>query len=178
MNFNSSAPLSSEQINSIVEFLKSQGLKVEIENPVQDFTTEVESVKNQRVSKRLKELETTVSYYETVNAAFEIALNEVLNDNEESRSIVSVLDKCRRNDNFKGMSPVYAKYRGKDLHTENLLKTLSAIYRLKLKSYKSPSGKSADRTTVRKELRCPECGQLSIKLVKFLEIKGIKWGEI
>jgi hypothetical protein len=178
MNFNSSAPLSSEQINSIVEFLKSQGLKVEIENPVKDFTTEVESVKNQRVSKRLKELETTVSYYETVNAAFEIALNEVLNDNEESRSIVSVLDKCRRNDNFKGMSPVYAKYRGKDLHTENLLRTLAAIYRLKLKPYKSPSGKSSDRATVRKELRCPECGQLSIKLVKFLEIKGIKWGEI
>ena len=162
-----------EQLQGLLAFLQSHLNETPVE-----FSTQVQKVKEERVNKRMQELSVTVSHYETVNAAFEVALNEVLNDPTEARFIVSQLDKCRRNDDFRGMRSVYFKYSQKNLKVEEMLKVLCAIYRLKLKKYKNPGDKSGDRAIVRKEIRCPECGEYARKLVEFLELKGIKWADV
>lgn len=142
------------------------------------FDDQVSSVQQQRFNDRMKELERSVAAIETVNAAFEVCLNEILGDLNESRWIVSQLDKCRRENDFRRMNTVYFKYRGKDLKVEEMLKTLSAVYRLKCKNYNNPSDKYSDRGIVRKEIRCPHCGEYAKKLVEFLDIKGIKWADL
>lgn len=164
---------SADQLQGLFQILQSHLNETPVE-----FSTQVQKVKEERVSKRMQELSVTVSHYETVNAAFEVALNEVLNDAKEARFIVTQLDKCRRNDDFRGMRSVYFKYAQKDLKVEEMLKTLCAIYRLKLKNYKHASDKSGDRAIVRHEIRCPECGEYARKLVEFLDIKGIKWADV
>lgn len=103
------------------------------------FDDQVSSVQQQRFNDRMKELERSVAAIETVNAAFEVCLNEILGDLNESRWIVSQLDKCRRENDFRRFSSVYFKYRGKDLKVEEMLRTLAAIYRLKTKSIATPA---------------------------------------
>ena len=177
--------LSSMDLNKFLELIGKENMPALMEllqdtmkpNPT-DFSEQVQQVRDVRVKNRIKELQVSVVHYETVNAAFEIALNEVLNDAEESRWIVSQLDKCRRDNDFRKMNSVYFKYAQKDLKVEEMLKTLSAIYRLKVKNYTNPALKSKDRSIVRKEIRCPHCGELAAKLVKFLDVKGIKWADV
>jgi hypothetical protein len=142
------------------------------------FDDQVSAVQQQRFNDRMKELERNVAQIETVNAAFEVCLNDILGDLNESRWIVSQLDKCRRENDFRRMNTVYFKYRGKDLKVEEMLKTLAAVYRLKCKNYKNPSDKSSDRCIVRHEIRCPHCGEYAAKLVDYLNIKGIKWADL
>lgn len=142
------------------------------------FDDQVSSVQQQRFNDRMKELERSVAAIETVNAAFEVCLNEILGDLNESRWIVSQLDKCRRENDFRRFSSVYFKYRGKDLKVEEMLRTLAAIYRLKTKKYSNSCPKYSDRAIVRHEIRCPHCGEYAKKLVEFLDIKGIKWADL
>lgn len=153
-------------------------LQEHLESNTVTFDEQVSVVQKQRMSDRMKEIERNVSLIETVNAAFEVSLNEILGDIEESRYIVTQLDKCRRENDFRRFSTVYFKYRGKDLKVEEMLRTLAAIYRLKTKKYNNPSDKSKDRSIVRHEIRCPHCGELAAKLVQFLDIKGIKWADV
>jgi hypothetical protein len=168
------ADFTPDQLRGIVEYLSNH---LEQHHP-QDFSTQVQKVRDERVKGRIQELQVTVSLYETVNAAFEVVLTEVLGDPTESRWIVSQLDKCRRENDFRKMNSVYFKYSRKDLKVEEMLKTLAAVYRLKVKKYNSPDQKSKDRSIVRHEIRCPHCGELALKLVKFLEVKGIKWADV
>ena len=150
-------------------------LQQEIEKTEVTFDDKVQTVCQQRMDARMKEIARNVAVIESTNAAFEVCLNEILGDIEESRFIVSQLDKCRRENDFRRFSSIHYKYRGKDLKVEEMLKTLAAIYRLKMKTYNSPSGKSVDRALVRREIRCPHCGEYAAKLVEYLDIKGIKW---
>jgi ribosomal protein L29 len=142
------------------------------------FDDQVSAVQQQRFADRMKEVERSIAQIETVNAAFEVCLNDILGDIEESRWIVSQLDKCRRENDFRRFNSVHFKYRGKDLKVEEMLKTLAAIYRLKTKKYTNSCPKYSDRAIVRKEIRCPHCGEYAAKLVKFLEIKGIRWADL
>ena len=150
-------------------------LQQEIEKTEVTFDDKVQTVCQQRMDARMKEIARNVAVIESTNAAFEVCLNEILGDIEESRFIVSQLDKCRRENDFRRFNSVYFKYSGKDLKVEEMLRTLAAIYRLKMKDYSSPSLKSKDRSIVRKEIRCPHCGEYAAKLVAYLDIKGIKW---
>lgn len=162
--------LSDDQMKALQLLVQQQ-----MENRKVSFDDQVSSVQQQRFANRMKEIERNVALIETINAAFEVCLNDILGDIEESRFIVSQLDKCRRENDFRHFSSVYFKYRGKDLKIEEMLRTLAAIYRLKTKKYKNPSDKSSDRSIVRHEIRCPHCGEYAAKLVDFLDIKGIKW---
>lgn len=162
--------LTADQINALFVTLQQH-----VESKTLKFDDQVAAIQKQRMNDRMKEIERNVALIETVNAAFEVCLNDILGDIEESRFIVSQLDKCRRNNDFRHFSSVYFKYRGKDLKIEEMLRTLAAIYRLKTKKYKNPSDKSSDRSIVRHEIRCPHCGEYAAKLVEFLDIKGIKW---
>jgi hypothetical protein len=163
---------SDDQIKAIVVLAQQQ-----MEQRKVSFDDQVSAVQQQRFDSRMKEIERTVAAIEATNAAFEVCLNEILGDINESRWIVSQLDKCRRDNDFRRFSSVYFKYRGKDLKVEELLYTLAAIYRLKMKNYSNPSDKSRDRSIVRHEIRCPHCGEYAKKLVDFLDIKGIKWAD-
>jgi len=164
---------SDDQVRALMLLAQQQ-----IESRKVSFDDQVSVVQQQRMNDRMKEIERNVAQIETVNAAFEVCLNEILGDLNESRWIVSQLDKCRRENDFRRMNTVYFKYRGKDLKVEEMLKTLSAVYRLKCKNYKNPSDKSSDRGIVRHEIRCPHCGEYAAKLVEFLDIKGIKWADL
>lgn len=150
-------------------------LQQHFENETVKFDDQVAVIQKQRMNDRMKEIERNVALIETVNAAFEVCLNEILGDINESRFIVSQLDKCRRENDFRRFNSVYFKYSNKDLKVEEMLHTLAAIYRLKMKNYSNPSLKSKDRSIVRHEIRCPHCGEYAAKLVEFLDIKGIKW---
>ena len=150
-------------------------LQQEIEKTEVTFDDKVQTVRQQRMDARMSEIARSIAIIESTNAAFEVCLNEILGDIEESRFIVSQLDKCRRENDFRRFNSVYFKYSGKDLKVEEMLRTLAAIYRLKMKDYSSPSLKSKDRSIVRKEIRCPHCGEYAAKLVAYLDIKGIKW---
>jgi hypothetical protein len=163
---------SDDQIKALMVYAQQQ-----IEQRTVTFDEQVSSVREQRYNDRMKEIGQNVAVTETTNAAFEVCLNQVMGDINESRFIVSKLDKCRRENDFRGMSSVYAKYRGKDLKIEEMLKTLCAVYRLKTKNYKNPSDKSTDRAIVRHEIRCPHCGEYAKQLVEYLDIKGIKWAD-
>ena len=153
-------------------------LQQHVESKTLKFDEQVAIIQKQRMNDRMKEIERNVSLIETVNAAFEVCLNEILGDLNESRWIVSKLDKCRRVNDYRKFSSVHFKYRGKDLKIEEMIKTLAAIYRLKTKNYTNPSAKSTDRSIVRHEIRCPHCGEYAAKLVDFLNIKGIKWADV
>lgn len=165
--------LSDDQMKALQLLLQQQ-----LESRKVTFDDQVSAVQQQRFIDRMKEIERTVSQIETVNAAFEVCLNEILGDINESRWIVSQLDKCRRENDFRRFNAVYFKYRGKDLKVEEMLKTLAAIYRLKTKTYGNSCPKYHDRAIVRKEIRCPHCGEFAQKLVNFLDIKGIKWADL
>jgi hypothetical protein len=161
---------SNDQIKSLFVALQQ-----EIEKNEVTFDDKVQTVRQQRMDARMSEIARSIAIIESTNAAFEVCLNEILGDIEESRFIVSQLDKCRRENDFRRFNSVYFKYSGKDLKVEEMLRTLAAIYRLKMKDYSSPSLKSKDRSIVRKEIRCPHCGEYAAKLVAYLDIKGIKW---
>ena len=169
MNFDFSS-LTADQVNALFVTLQQH-----VESRTLKFDDQVAVIQKQRMSDRMKELERNVALIETVNAAFEVCLNEILGDINESRWIVSHLDKCRRVNDYRKFSSVHFKYRGKDLKIEEMIKTLAAIYRLKTKNYTNPSAKSTDRSIVRREIRCPHCGEYAAKLVAFLDIRGIKW---
>jgi len=162
--------LTADQVKALFVALQQQ-----IETQTLKFDDQVAVIQKQRMTDRMKEIERNVALTETVNAAFEVCLNQILGDINESRWIVSQLDKCRRENDFRRFNTVYFKYAGKDLKVEEMLRTLAAIYRLKTKTYSDPSLKSKDRCIVRKEIRCPHCGEYAAKLVEFLDIKGIKW---
>lgn len=162
-----------DQVKALYETLKQH-----VESKTLTFDDRVASVQRQRMDDRMKEVERNVSLIETINAAFEVCLNDILGDAEESRWIVSQLDKCRRENDFRRFNSVYFKYRGKDLKIEEMLKTLAAIYRLKTKRYANSCPRYHDRAIVRHEIRCPHCGEYAAKLVEFLDIKGIKWGDM
>lgn len=164
--------LTPDQVKALLVTLQQQ-----IESQTLKFDDQVAAVQQKRVNARMKEIQRNVALIETVNAAFEVCLNQILGDIDESRWIVSQLDKCRRVNDFRRFSSVHFKYRGKDLKVEEMLKTLAAIYRLKTKTYNHPSAKSSDRAIVRKEIRCPHCGEYAAKLVDYLDIKGIKWAD-
>ncbi len=150
-------------------------LQQQMESQTIKFDDQVAVIQKQRMTDRMQEIERNVALIETVNAAFEVCLNQILGDINESRWIVSQLDKCRRENDFRRFNAVYFKYRGKDLKVEEMLRTLAAIYRLKTKKYSNSCPKYADRAIVRKEIRCPHCGEFAAKLVEYLDIKGIKW---
>lgn len=164
--------LNVEQIEALIGALQQHKTVVENE---ETFSQEVEKVKEERITKRLNEIEFNLKVYETVNAAFEVALTQTINDKETAKWIVSKLDYCRQIDDFRHFSVVYRKYAKTDLKFEEMLKCLAAIYRLKVKKYYQHSSKYSDRAIVRKELRCPYCGEMAQKLVKFLAVRGIKW---
>ena len=150
-------------------------LQQHIESETVNFDQQVATVQKQRMNDRMQEIERNVAVIEATNAAFEVCLNEILGDVNESRFIVSQLDKCRRENDFRRFIPIYFKYRGKDLKVEEMLRTLAAIYRLKTKKYNNSSDRSKDRSIVRHEIRCPHCGEYAAKLVDHLDIKGIRW---
>jgi hypothetical protein len=162
-----------DQINALFVTLQQH-----VESKTLKFDDQVAVIQKQRLNDRMKEIERNVALIETVNAAFEVCLNQILGDITESRWIVSQLDKCRRENDFRRFSTVYFKYRGKDLKVEEMLRTLAAIYRLKTKKYSNPTARSSDRAIVRHEIRCPHCGEYAAKLVEFLDIKGIKWADV
>ena len=165
--------LSDDQIRALIVTLQKQ-----VESKTVKFDEKVDQVQQQRMADRMKEIERNVSAIETVNAAFEVCLNEILGDIEESRWIVTELDKCRRVNDYRSINRVHWKYHNKNHKIEEMLKVLTAIYRLKFKSYKDVKGKYQDRSKVRDEVRCPECGEYARKLVEFLDIKGIKWADL
>ena len=165
--------LTADQVKALFVALQQQ-----IESQTVKFDDQVQTVKQQRLDDRMKEIERQVALIETVNAAFEVCLNQIMGDIEESRFIVSQLDKCRRENDFRRFNTVYFKYRGKDLKTEELLITLAAIYRLKTKKYSHQTTKYSDRAIVRKHIRCPHCGEYAAKLVEYLDIKGIRWADV
>jgi hypothetical protein len=165
--------LTADQINALFVTLQQH-----VESKTLKFDEQVAVIQKQRMNDRMKELERNVALIETVNAAFEVCLNEILGDINESRWIVSQLDKCRRENDFRRFNSVYFKYRGKNLKIEEMLRTLAAIYRLKTKKYSSSCPKYSDRAIVRHEIRCPHCGEFAAKLVEFLDIKGIKWADL
>jgi hypothetical protein len=164
---------SDDQMKALVLLAQQQ-----LETRKVSFDDQVSQVQQQRFAERMKELERSVAQIETINAAFEVCLNEILGDINESRWIVSQLDKCRRENDFRRFNAVYFKYRGKDLKVEEMLRTLAAIYRLKTKKYSNSCPKYSDRAIVRHEIRCPHCGEYAAKLVAFLDIKGIKWADL
>lgn len=164
--------LSPDQLAALIELLENQ--KNITEEKV-NFSTEVEKVREQRVTQQLNKIEYKLSFYESVNAAFEVALTQVTNNAEEARWIVSKLDFCRQLNDFGHFCSVYRKYARTDLKFEEMLKCLAAVYRLKLNNYSNNSGKYRDRSIVRREIRCPHCGEMAKKLIEFLAIRGIKW---
>jgi hypothetical protein len=170
--FSDFSNLSSTQLEALIEIIQQQ--KNVVENQV-NFSTEVEKVREERINEQLNKIEFNLKIYETVNAAFEVALTQVTNNKEEAKWIVSKLDYCRQIDDFRHFSVVYRKYAKTDIKFEEMLKCLAAIYRLKVKNYYSHTAKYSDRAIVRKEIRCPHCGEMARNLVKFLAVRGIKW---
>jgi hypothetical protein len=164
--------LSPDQLAALIELLQNQ--KNVVEEKI-NFSTEVEKVKEERITEQLNKIEYKLSFYESVNAAFEVALTQVTGNEKEARWIVSKLDFCRQLNDFGHFRSVYRKYARTDLKFEEMLKCLAAVYRLKLNNYSNNSGKYRDRSIVRREIRCPHCGEMAQKLVEFLVIRGIKW---
>lgn len=173
-SFDFSSLTSTEEIQSVIEQLNRQ---LEESQTSSDFSARVTPVRDRRITERMEQIHPTVAQYETVNAAFEVSLNDILQDEEESSRIVSLLDRCRREGNFTRMISVYAKYRQTNIKTEEMLKVLCAVYRLKVKTYNNTQSKSNDRSIVRHGIRCPECGEYALRLVQYLELQGIKWEE-
>jgi transcriptional regulator NrdR family protein len=164
--------LSPEQLEALIQIIQQQKSVVEEKLT---FSTEVEKVREERINEQLNKIELNLKVYETINAAFEVALTQVTNNKEEAKWIVSKLDHCRQIDDFRRFTSVYRKYKDTDIKFEEMLKCLAAIYRLKVKGYYSHTAKYSDRAIVRKEIRCPHCGEMARNLVKFLAVRGIKW---
>lgn len=87
--------LTADQINALFVTLQQH-----VESKTLKFDEQVAVIQKQRMNDRMKELERNVALIETVNAAFEVCLNDILGDINESRWIVSQLDKCRRENDF------------------------------------------------------------------------------
>ena len=164
--------LSPDQLEALIQIIQQQ--KNVVENQV-NFSTEVEKVREERINEQLNKIELNLKVYETVNAAFEVALTQVTNNKEEAKWIVSKLDFCRQIDDFRHFSIVHRKYAKTDIKFKEMLKCLGAIYRLKVKNYYKHTAKYSDRAIVRREIECPYCGEMAKKLVGFLAVRGIKW---
>lgn len=108
-----------------------------------------------------------------INATFQVILEETLGA-AGSELIVKMLDKSRTSNNdFHSFIGAYNLPGIKDdLHKRNLIRVVSAIYRLKVKNL-SDAQKSSLRSIVKYSTACPHCGAIAYQLVQRLGIQGV-----
>ena len=125
-----------------------------------------------RVDRKVEEYRSEVEKIERVNAAFEIVLSDYFEDGMIDM-IMHKLNKCRKTSNFNYMMPIYYIFKD-DRVNRNLLKALSAIYRLNVKDTNYVgSSQSSDRSIVKNATNCPDCGEAAKEMVDQFASAGL-----
>jgi len=92
---------------------------------------------------------------------------------ELSKQIVERLDACTRRyfPSFSHFTGMYWKI--STIEHRHLLKTVSAVYRLKFADYLTEGSKSSLRSQIKWDTKCPHCGDLAKTLVIRLQQEGL-----
>jgi hypothetical protein len=159
---------------------------------IQDFISQLNKVledssltKEERIKKytdervqaliiKNRQKEEQAEQIELINATFRVVLEDLLNK-ETSDVIVNELDKCRKSKNgFMSIMSLYClpQFRENEVN-RNLLRCISAIYRLKMKNGMSSSEQRNLKSTIKWASKCDHCGPVADELMNRLNLQGI-----
>ncbi len=159
-------------MNTIME--QSQSQSVSQPAPVLDpIDAKIKAETDVKVAEKMALVQQKIEQIALVNATFQVILEETLGS-AAAELIVKMLDKSRiSNNDFHRFIGAYTLPGIKDdLHKRNLIRVVSAIYRLKVKDL-SKSQQSSLRSIVKYSTACPHCGAIAYNLVQRLGIQGL-----
>jgi hypothetical protein len=159
-------------MNTIVA--QSQPQSVSQTAPVLDpIDAKIKAETDTKVAEKMAIYQQKVEQIAFINATFQVILEETLGT-AAAELIVKMLDKSRiSNNDFHRFIGAYTLPGIKDdLHKRNLIRVVSAIYRLKVKDL-SDAQKSSLRSIVKYSTACPHCGTIAYQLVQRLGIQGV-----
>lgn len=166
-----------EQVAALMNTIavQSQPQSVSQSAPVLDpIDAKIKAETDVKVAEKMAILQQKIEQIALINATFHVILEETLGS-AAAELIVKMLDKSRMSNNdFHRFIGAYTLPGIKDdLHKRNLLRVVSAIYRLKVKDL-SKSQQASLRSIVKYSTACPHCGAIAASLVTRLGIQGIK----
>ena len=166
-----------EQVAALMNTIavQSQPQSVSQSAPVLDpIDAKIKAETDVKVAEKMAILQQKIEQIALINATFQVILEETLGS-AAAELIVKMLDKSRMSNNdFHRFIGAYTLPGIKDdLHKRNLLRVVSAIYRLKVKDL-SKSQQASLRSIVKYSTACPHCGAIAASLVTRLGIQGIK----
>ena len=165
-----------EQIATLMNVIMEQSTPQNVSQPVlvlDPIDAKIKAETDAKVSEKMTIYQQKVEQIAFVNATFQVILEETLGS-AAAELIVKMLDKSRTSNNdFHRFIGAYSLPGIKDdLHKRNLIRVVSAIYRLKVKNL-SDAQKSSLRSIVKYSTACPHCGAIAATLVRRLGIQGI-----
>lgn len=166
-----------EQVATLMNNIVAQSTPQSVTQtaPVLDpIDAKIKAETDVKVAEKMAVVQQKIEQIALINATFQVILEETLGS-AAAELIVKMLDKSRiSNNDFHRFIGAYALPGIKDdLHKRNLLRVVSAIYRLKVKDL-SNAQKSSLRSIVKYSTACPHCGAIASALVTRLGIQGIR----
>lgn len=129
-----------------------------LESQILDLKKSIKSI--EIVLEELNQSVRSLEEAETFDVFIQKAISKYFGDST-SKNIVKILQKCRLENNFQFFTAVY-QWKGihGDLKKRQLLKIISAVYRIKYNQRKSSNYYSL-RSEIKYAKACHECGQLA-----------------
>lgn len=165
-----------EQVAILMNTIQDQSQPQSVSQiaPVLDpIDAKIKAETDVKVAEKMAVVQQKIEQIALVNATFQVILEETLGS-AAAELIVKLLDKSRiSNNDFHRFIGAYALPGIKnDLHKRNLIRVVSAIYRLKVKDL-SKSQQSSLRSIVKYSTACQHCGAIAHNLVQRLGIQGL-----
>lgn len=166
-----------EQVATLMNTIVAQSPTMSVSQPapvLDPLDAKIKAETDAKVAQKMAIVQQKIEQIALINATFQVILEETLGA-AAAELIVKLLDKSRiSNNDFHRFVGAYTLPGIKDdLHKRNLLRVVSAIYRLKVKDL-SVSSQSSLRSIVKYSTACPHCGAIAAALVQRLGIQGIK----
>lgn len=164
-----------EQVATLMNTIVAQSTPQIVSQPtpvLDPIDAKIKAATDEKVAVIMAFVQRNAERIELINATFQVILEETLGS-AAAELIVMMLDKSRSRNDFRRFIGAYDLPGIKDdLHKRNLLRVVSAIYRLKVKDL-SDAQKSSLRSIVKYSTACPHCGTIAYQLVQRLGIQGV-----
>ncbi len=165
-----------EQVATLMNNIVAQSTPQIVSQPtpvLDPLDAKIKAETDVKVAEKMAVVQHKIEQIALINATFQVILEETLGS-AAAELIVKMLDKSRiSNNDFHRFIGAYTLPGIKDdLHKRNLLRVVSAIYRLKVKDL-GDAQKSSLRSIVKYSTACPHCGAIAYQLVQRLGIQGV-----
>ena len=156
-------------LKELIKFYRAESETLAILDPKDQ---KIKDMTDARVAEKVAVFKTKLENVALINSTIEVILEDQLGS-ITAAAIVNKLDECRRSNNKYHAFIATYHYPGikNDMHRRQLLKTVRAIYQLKLSTL-NPAEKSKLISEIKYATICDHCGDVAIELVNRLNIQG------